>query len=91
MHRSVHALRSERSRGLSGDELLPDAVSSLTHAITIRRPPREVWPWLVQMGAGRAGWYSYDFIDNGRQPSARRILPELQRIDVGEILPQCPG
>jgi hypothetical protein len=89
--RSVPARPPEHDRRLPGDELLPEAVSSLTHAITVRCPPREVWPWLVQMGAGRAGWYSYDLIDNGRQPSARRLLPEFQRIDVGEILPAMPG
>jgi hypothetical protein len=44
------------------------------------------------MGAGtRAGWYSYDFLDNGRRPSARRIIPELQRICVGDIFPALPG
>ena len=89
--RSVRASPRERTRRLPGDELLPDAISSLTHAITIRRPPDEVWPWLVQMGAGRAGWYSYDFIDNGRQPSARRILPRFQHPEAGEIFPAMPG
>ena len=63
-HRSVRASRGERTRPLPGDELIPEPFASLTHAITIRRPRRDVWPWLVQMGAGtRAGWYSYDFID----------------------------
>jgi uncharacterized protein YndB with AHSA1/START domain len=91
MLRSVQASPSERDRRLPGDELLPRAASSFTHAVTVRRPPREVWPWLVQMGAGRAGWYSYDFIDNGRQPSARRIVPELQRVEMGQIFPAMPG
>lgn len=91
MFRSVRARPSEQTRGLPGDELLPQAAGSLTHAITIRRPPPEVWPWLVQMGAGRAGWYSYDFIDNARQTSARRIVPELQHVDVGRIFPAMPG
>jgi len=91
MSRSVRAHPTERDRRLSGDELLPEAASSLTHAITIRCPPRDVWPWLVQMGAGRAGWYSYDVIDNGRKPSASRIIPELQHARVGEIFPAMPG
>ena len=91
MPRSVRARPPERTRRLPGDELLPAAATSLTHAITIRRPPREVWPWLVQMGAGRAGWYSYDFIDNGREPSAREIIPELQEVKVGDIFPAMPG
>jgi hypothetical protein len=64
----------------------------LTHAITIAGSPGAVWPWLVQMGAGtRAGWYSYDFLDNGRQASATRIVPELQHITVGTLFPALPG
>lgn len=92
MFRSVRSSTDERYRRLPGDELLPKpSGSSLTHAITIRRPPHEVWPWLAQMGAGRAGWYSYDVIDNGRQPSAERILPEFQGVEVGGIFPALPG
>src|SRR4029079_10194778 len=50
------------------------------------------WPWLAQMGAGsRAGWYSYDCLDNGWRRSARRIVPELQRISVGTVFPALPG
>lgn len=90
MFRSVHAKRHERARRLPGDDILPDVEGSLTHAVTIHRPRGEVWPWLVQMGAGRAGWYSYDFIDNGRRHSEWRIVPELQEIDVGTIMPWLP-
>lgn len=53
--RSVRAEPSERTRCLPGDDLIQTPIASITHAITIRRPPRDVWPWLVQMGAGRAG------------------------------------
>jgi len=88
--RSVRARRGERLGPLPGDDLLADA-RSLTHAITIRRPAREVWPWLVQMGAGRAGWYSYDFVDNGRRHSARSLLPGLQQVSVGDVFPALPG
>ena len=89
---SVRASRLERTRALPGDELIRDPIASLTHAITIQRPPRDVWPWLVQMGAGnRAGWYSYDFIDNGRRPSADRIVPALQTVAVGDLFPAVPG
>ena len=90
--RSVRATDLERTRGLPGDELIAEPIGTLTHAITIRRPAREVWPWLVQMGAGsRAGWYSYDIIDNGRQRSAGRIVAELQHIGVGTLFPAVPG
>jgi hypothetical protein len=89
---SVRASRLEQTRALPGDELIRDPIASLTHAITIQRPPRDVWPWLVQMGAGnRAGWYSYDFIDNGRRPSADRIVPALQTVAAGDLFPAAPG
>jgi hypothetical protein len=90
--RSVRATDLEHTRGLPGDELIAEPIGTLTHAITIRRPVREVWPWLVQMGAGsRAGWYSYDIVDNGRQGSADRIVPELQQVAVGTLFPSLPG
>jgi membrane protease YdiL (CAAX protease family) len=90
--RSVRADGSERARALPGDDLIQQPIGSLTHAITIHRPPSSVWPWLAQMGAGsRAGWYSYDVLDNGRRPSARRIVPELQQVTEGMIFPALPG
>ena len=90
--RSVRASDLERTCVLPGDELIPEPIGTLTHAITIRRPAREVWPWLAQMGAGsRAGWYSYDVIDNGRRRSAARIVEELQHIGVGTLFPAVPG
>src|SRR5271166_6472235 len=81
----------EQALTLPGDELIPRPIGSVNHAITIRRPPREVWPWLTQMGSGRAGWYAYDFIDNGGQRSAEAILPNYQNIGVGSVLPALPG
>ena len=90
--RSVHATTAERARVLPGDERIPQAIDTLTHGVTIRRAPRDVWPWLVQMGAGsRGGWYSYDWLDNGRQPSLRRIVPEFQHPVVGALFPALPG
>ena len=90
--RSVRATTDERARALPGDERIPQAIDTLTHGVTIRRAPRDVWPWLVQMGAGsRGGWYSYDWLDNGRQPSAARIVPELQHPAIGTIFPALPG
>jgi hypothetical protein len=91
MRRSTRASLVERLHRLPGDEFISTPIAAFTHAITIRRPRREVWPWLVQMGAGRGGWYSYDLLDNGRQPSARRIVPQLQDVKVGAIMPAMPG
>ena len=89
--RSMWPVRRERSCRWPGDGFLAQPLSSRTHGITIERPRQAVWPWLVQMGAGRAGWYGFDFIDNGGQPSAKHILPELQHVKVGDLFPALPG
>lgn len=89
--RSVRAAPDERSRPLPGDEIIRHPVATLTHAVTVRRAPHDVWPWLAQMGAGRGGWYSYDRLDNGGRPSAARILPELQELAAGLVMPALPG
>lgn len=92
LRRSVRATREEKIRALPGDERIPEAIDTLTYGVTIQRAPRDVWPWVAQMGAGsRAGWYSYDWLDNGRQPSAMRIMPELQHPTVGTVFPALPG
>jgi len=87
----VRATTAERAKTFPGDDLIPQPIGAVNHAITIHRSPHEVWPWLVQMGSGRAGWYAYDFIDNGGQHSAERILPEYQDISVGSVFPALPG
>ena len=89
---SVRAISDERTRALPADEKISQPIDTITHGITIRRPPRDVWPWLVQMGAGsRGGWYSYDWLDNGGRPSTERIEPALQHPDLGSIFPALPG
>jgi proline iminopeptidase len=81
------ATAEETTQAYPGDELVPDADSSVfTMATTLPAPPEKVWPWLVQMGYGRAGWYSWDRLDNGGKPSADRIVPEWQRVQVGQRL-----
>jgi hypothetical protein len=90
---SRHPVRprgDEARRSLPGDELVADAKVRWNHAITIRARPADIWPWLVQMGCRRAGWYSYDGLDNGGVRSAERIVAELQQIQVGDILPMTP-
>jgi len=88
--RSARPLADEAVRSLPGDELVADAKVRWKHAITIRARPAEIWPWLVQMGCRRAGWYSYDGLDNGGVRSAERIVPELQQVKVGDIFPMTP-
>lgn len=92
-HLSRGATTEEAHRSLPGDELLaaPSVVS--TRAITIAAPPSAVWPWLVQMGVGRAGAYTYDWIENLLgldMHSADEVVPELQHLEVGEVLPMQP-
>jgi hypothetical protein len=91
------ATPAEVSRRLPGDDLIRGQYVT-THAISIDRPPAAVWPWLVQMGYQRGGWYSYDqlekavnigdFADGG---SAKRIIPGLQSLAVGDTVALSPG
>ena len=73
-----------------GVKLIPDAKRSATMAVTIEAPPDRVWPWLVQMGTDRAGWYSWDRLDNWGRSSAIRIHPEWQEIALGDRLAGTP-
>jgi hypothetical protein len=84
---SVRSRGDEARRRLPGDELLPAANDRWTHAVTIRGRPEDIWPWLAQMGCRRAGWYSYDGLDNGGVRSAERVLPALQSVEVGDVFP----
>lgn len=85
------AAGSEEARVLPGDAVLAAPRFQKTHAVTLEAPVRDVWPWLVQMGAGRAGWYSFDWLDNGGVPSADSIVPLLQTLGVGDVLPALPS
>jgi hypothetical protein len=76
---------------LPGDRLVRRAVLTRTIACDIPSPPSAVWPWLAQMGAGRAGWYAFDRIDNGGVPSASEVIPALQRIVPGDTLASSAG
>jgi proline iminopeptidase len=73
-----------------GSETIPDCRRGATMATTFNVPPSEIWPWLVQMGYGRAGWYSWDRLDHGGHPSADEIHPEWQDLEVGDRLPTLP-
>ncbi len=88
------ATPSERARSLPGDELVPAPRIASTRAVRIDAPPDAIWPWLAQIGWQRAGWYSYDrleqlagvaeFVDGPR--SAWRIVPELQALAPGDAI-----
>lgn len=85
------ATDAEARRVMPGDELNPNPGFLATRAITIRGTPDAVWPWLVQMGFGRAGYYGYDILENVGSPrgirSADRIVPEFQHFSVGDSVP----
>ena len=86
--RSWGLIPEETTRTLPGDEVIPTAFGGETRAITIEAPPATVWPWLVQLGYGRGGWYTYDSMDSG--PSAREILPDFQVLAEGDLVPMNP-
>lgn len=85
------ATKAEIQRPMPGDELDPRPMFLATRAITINATPEEIWPWLMQMGYGHAGFYGYDIIENiGSERgmrSADQIIPELQHFKVGDDLP----
>ena len=88
------ATPDEVSRPLPGDELMPDPDVVATRAISIAAPPSAVWPWLVQMGSGRGGAYTYDWIENLlglAMHSADEVLPQFQDLKVGDELELGPG
>jgi hypothetical protein len=88
------ATADEASRRMPGDELLETADIVATRAIEIDAPPSAIWPWLIQMGPGRAGAYTYDWIENLfglNMHSADRIVPEWQKLDVGDVLRSREG
>jgi hypothetical protein len=81
---------------VAGDDLIPHADLTATRAISVRRRTDAVWPWIAQLGQGRGGWYSYDFLENlaGCQiHSAHRIVPAWQHVMVGDevrLAPEVP-
>jgi hypothetical protein len=92
--RTYGSTASERATPIPGDDLVSNPVVVTNHAITIDAPPDNVWPWLVQMGWGRAGWYTARWVDRflfpANGPSATEILPEHQGLEVGDFVPDGP-
>lgn len=84
------ATDEEVARAMPGDDVVKHPTFNATRAVTIQARPEEIWPWLVQIGIKRAGWYSYDWLDNLGIPSADHIVPELQHIAVGDLIPMSP-
>ncbi len=85
------ATPEEAHRDLPGDDLVAHYLFEATRAVSIAAPPDRVWPWIVQMGTGRGGFYALDFVDNAMRRSASRIRLELQDLAVGDVMPTDPG
>lgn len=85
------ATDEEVARPMPGDEIVARPLFNATRAVTINARPEEIWPWLMQIGYGRAGWYSYDILDNLGRRSAKQILPEYQHLAPGDLVPLGPG
>ena len=79
----------ESGKPLPGDDLVPTPTAIDTRGIVVDAPPEAIWPWLVQMGYGRGGWYSYDQIDMLGK-SADKIVPAFQTLAVGDVMPTSP-
>lgn len=84
-HLTWSATEAEAKGPMPGDDLLDGAAFVATRAVSIAAPPPRVWPWLVQTGFGRAGFFSYDWLDNLGRPSATAVLPEFQSVVVGDL------
>ena len=86
--------RQECEEPLPGDDLIANPDLTATRAITVRASAGQVWPWIAQLGQGRGGFYSYDFLENLAGcdiHSADRIVPEWQDIKVGDKVKLAPA
>lgn len=84
------ATKEEIESSVIGDDICKNATLVATRSITIAAPPQDVFPWIRQMGFGRAGWYSYDWLDNLGRKSASTIHDEWQSVKSGDKVPSGP-
>lgn len=84
------ATDDEVARPMPGDDVVERPAFNATRAVTVKARSEDIRPWLAQIGIRRAGWYSYDWIDNLGRPSAERILPEFQNLKAGDLIPFSP-
>jgi hypothetical protein len=80
------ATAEEVSRYMAGDEYLDNPEFNTTRAVEINATPEQIWPWIVQMGYSKAGFYGFDKLDNGGNPSAEHIILEYQNLKVGDSI-----
>lgn len=92
-HLNWGASVTEVQQSWPGDDLVPHPKLQSTHAINIRAAAAQVWPWIVQLGQGRGGFYSYDWLENLFRldiHSADRLIPEFQHLQVGDLVRLSP-
>jgi hypothetical protein len=93
------ATDAEVERAMPGDDIIKNPMHgtsrAVTTAVTIRARPTDIWPWLVQMGHGRGGMYSYDWIDRLMgvldRDSTWEVLPQYQHLEIGDVIPMGEG
>ena len=97
-HLKWGATAADVAASMPGDKIIPSPKLLSTRAVTISAQAGRIWPWLVQIGFQRAGWYSYDQLeaaagvaDFADGHSARRIIPEFQVLRVGDTIKTDPA
>jgi hypothetical protein len=88
------ATDEEIAASFPGDELVPEPADFVNRAVTVNAPPEMVYPWIVQMGAGRGGWYSYTWLEaliRCPMTNADRIHAEWQETQIGDLVKMCPN
>ena len=95
LHLHWGASRAEAELVMPGDGIVDAPYLTTNRAVSIKAAPESIWPWLVQMGDGRGGLYSYDFLDQAfgilSGPSSDRVLPEFQALAAGDVIPLGKG
>lgn len=84
------ATSEEVRRAMPGDDIVEAPSFDATRSVTIKASPSDIYPWIAQMGLNRAGWYSYDLLDNLGRKSVEEILPAFQNAQVGTLIPMSP-
>lgn len=84
------ATDNELARPMEGDDIIKSPTFNATRAVSIQAQPEHIFPWIVQMGVTRAGWYSIDLLDNLGRKSAEVILPQFQHPHIDDVVPMSP-
>ncbi len=84
------ATDEEIKRPMPEDDIVSKPSFNATRAVKINAPAENIYPWIIQMGVNRAGWYSYDLLDNLARPSAESILSAHQKVHGDDLIPMSP-